>query len=98
MSFRRTLTDFAGFLDLLGREFHFICQCLTDGNEPTGFKRILLDPFLEVICVDEEALMKTAGRGPCTIRALPLAEPRHGGLRFERGYFTLESLDNNFLP
>jgi len=62
--FRRALADLAGLLDLLRRELHLVRQSLADADEPARFIGILLNPFLEVVGADEEALVEAAGGGP----------------------------------
>jgi len=44
-----TFANLAGLLNLLRRQFHFVCEGLTNADQLTCFVRVLLDPFLEVL-------------------------------------------------
>ena len=83
MSFGCAFTNLAGLPDLLRRQFHFVCEGLTNADLLTCFVRVLLDPFLEVLDSDKKALVKAAGRAPRAIRLPALAKPGNGRRRFQ---------------
>ena len=94
--FWNTFTYLAGLLNLLGREFHLIGKSLTNAYQFPRFIWILLDPYFEILLINEEALMEASGRAPRAVGFLSLAEPCHSGSRFQRSYLAFQCFDNDF--
>ena len=83
MSFGCTFTDLTGLLDLLRRQFHFVCEGLTNADQLTCFIGVLVDPFFEVLYSNKKALVETAGRTPRAVRLPAQAKPGNGRRRFQ---------------